>query len=179
MTDNWDTIIRMPTPSSTACPSRTKKLQSRSGTKWHDESTGATLGYAAENGYVLIMGNPLCDRRLRKGSVPDLAAGLARGAGYSRHAALLANDELHCGRADVGNHQTVAKKERQAGNAGLNIYELPAGEPPPDELRRRVDKRIEDWNARRRNKKRVRLTEVRPWVDMEHRMFLWTENKDG
>ncbi|KAK3693156.1 hypothetical protein B0T22DRAFT_34442 [Podospora appendiculata] len=160
---------------------------------WRHEDTGAAVGYAEENGYALVMGNPLCDSRqyqvviraflksmqshmdlrplwlLVSAEVEDI---LASKLGW-RSLSCVAEE-----RVPVDSAKKVAKKERQAQDAGVSIHELPLNEPVPDELRQKCDKRIEDWKANRKGTQ-VHITEVRPWVDMEHRRYLWAETKDG
>ncbi|KAK3332866.1 hypothetical protein B0T19DRAFT_112647 [Cercophora scortea] len=160
---------------------------------WRHEETGAAVGYAEENGYALVMGNPLCDPRqyqvviraflksmqshmdlrplwlLVSAEVEDI---LASKLGW-RSLSCVAEE-----RVPVDSAKKVAKKERQAQDAGVTIHELPLNEPVPDDLRIRCDKRIEDWKANRKGTQ-VHITEVRPWVDMEHRRYLWAETKDG
>ncbi|KAK0707969.1 hypothetical protein B0H67DRAFT_325358 [Lasiosphaeris hirsuta] len=161
---------------------------------WRHEDTGAAVGYAEENGYALVMGNPLCDSRqypiviraflkhmrtqkdlrplwlLVSSSVEEI---LGSKLGW-RSLSCVAEE-----RVAVDSAKKVAKKERQAEDAGVSIHEIPIDEPVPEDLRRRCDKRIEDWKNNRKGSKQVHITEVKPWVDMEHRRYLWAETKDG
>ena len=82
-------------------------------------------------------------------------------------------------RVPIESAKKVAKKERQAEDAGVTIHEQPIDTPIPQELRDRCDKRIADWKANRKGCKQVHITDVRPWVDMEHRRYLWAETKEG
>jgi len=161
---------------------------------WRHETTGAAVGYAEDNGYALVMGNPLCDpkqytvvirdflnhMRTQKDLRPlwllvsaDVEEILASKLGW-RSLSCVAEERI-----PVDNAKKVAKKERQAEDAGVTIHELPLDQPVPDDFRQRCDKRIEDWKANRKGSKQVHITEVRPWVDMEHRRYLWAETKDG
>ncbi len=81
-------------------------------------------------------------------------------------------------RVDPDNSKTVVKKQRQAEEAGVRIRELGLGEEVPADLREKWDRRIEDWKASRKGTQ-VHLTEVRPWIDLEHRRFVWAETKEG
>ncbi len=82
-------------------------------------------------------------------------------------------------RVSIDTAKKVAKKERQAEDAGVIINEPPLDQPVSQELRDRCDAKIEEWKANRKGSKQVHITEVRPWVDMEHRRYLWAETKEG
>ncbi|KAL2129473.1 hypothetical protein VTI74DRAFT_7775 [Chaetomium olivicolor] len=161
---------------------------------WRHEATGAAVGYAEENGYALVMGNPLCDPRQYQ---PVIRAFLKhmRTQKDLRPLWLLVSADveeilggklgwrtLSCvaeERVRIGSAKKVAKKERQAEDAGVTIHEHPVDQPVPKELRERCDKKIAEWKANRKGSKQVHITEVRPWVDMEHRRYLWAETKEG
>lgn len=160
---------------------------------WRHESTGAAVGYAEDSGYALIMGDPLCDARqypmvisafLRylkkvKDLRPlwllvsrDVEAILGQELGW-RSLSCVAEE-----RVPVDSAKQVAKKQRQAEDAGVTIHEVGRGEEVPQELREKCDKKIEEWKANR-NGRQVHISEVRPWVDMEHRRYLWAEDRSG
>ena len=161
---------------------------------WRHEATGAAIGYAEENGYALVMGNPLCDPHQYQ---PVIRAFLKhmRSQKDLRPLWLLVGAEveeilgsklgwrtLSCvaeERVPIEAAKKVGKKERQAEDAGVTIHEQPVDQPVPQELRDRCDKKIEEWKANRKGSKQVHITEVRPWVDMEHRRYLWAETKEG
>lgn len=160
---------------------------------WRHEATGAAIGYAEENGYALVMGDPLCDPRqhpiviaaflrfLRK--VKDLRPLwlLVSADVENILGAQLGWRTLSCvaeERVPVDSAKQVAKKQRQAEDAGVTIHEVPRGEPVPDDLREKCDRKIEEWKASR-NGTQVHISEVRPWVDMEHRRYLWAEDRSG
>ncbi|KAH8885463.1 aspartyl-tRNA synthetase [Thozetella sp. PMI_491] len=160
---------------------------------WRHASTGAAVGYAEENGYALIMGNPLCDARqyylvigyflkhLRKQEdlrpiwllvskdVEDILGGRL---GW-RTMSCVAEE-----RVATDSAKKIEKKQRQAQEAGVQIREVGLGEPVPEDIRAKCDKRIEDWKASRKGTQ-VHITEVRPWIDLPHRRFLWAETKEG
>lgn len=161
---------------------------------WRHDSTGAAVGYAEENGYALVMGNPLCDPRQYPIVIRDFLKHLRKHQDLRPLWLLVSADveeilasklgwrSLSCvaeERVSVDEAKSVAKKQRQAEDAGVTIHELPLNAPVPDDLRERCDKRIEDWKANRKGTKQVHITEVRPWVDMEHRRYLWAETKEG
>ncbi|KAK4228645.1 putative aspartyl-tRNA synthetase [Podospora fimiseda] len=160
---------------------------------WRHEPTAAAIGYAEENGYALVMGNPLCDSR----QYPIVIRAFLK---YMRQQKdlrplwLLVSAEieeilgsrlgwrtLSCvaeERVPIQEAKKVAKKERQAEDAGVTIHEQPLDQPMSEEMMKKIDKRIEDWKAGRKGTQ-VHITEVRPWVDMEHRRYLWAETKEG
>ncbi len=162
---------------------------------WRDAVTGAAVGYAENNGYALIMGNPLCDARQYPGVIAAFLKWLTRGEDL-RPLWLLVSAEVETilgarlgwrtmtcvaeERVDV-NHMSkeVTRKERQAKNAEVRIHETALGEPVPEDVRARCDRRIADWKEGRRGKKQVHITEVRPWVSMAYRRYLWAEDRGG
>ncbi|KAK3380796.1 hypothetical protein B0H63DRAFT_193112 [Podospora didyma] len=161
---------------------------------WRHEETGAAVGYAEENGYALVMGNPLCDPRQYQLVIRDFLTYMQMQKDLRPLWLLVSADvedilasklgwrSLSCvaeERVPVDSAKKVAKKERQAEDAGVSIHEVPINEIPSEELRQKIDKRIEDWKNNRKGSKQVHITEVRPWVDMEHRRYLWAETKDG
>ncbi|KAK3402354.1 hypothetical protein B0T20DRAFT_504774 [Sordaria brevicollis] len=161
---------------------------------WRHEQTGAAIGYAEDNGYALVMGNPLCDPRQYQLVIRAFLTDMRNRKDLRPLWLLVSSDveeilgsklgwrSLSCvaeERVSVDSAKKVAKKERQAEEAGVTIHEVPIGEPVPDHIREKCDKRIQDWKDNRKGKRQVHITEVRPWVDMEHRRYLWAEDKDG
>lgn len=161
---------------------------------WRHEETGAAVGYAEDNGYALVMGNPLCDHLQYPAVIRAFLKYMRKEKDLRPLWLLVSSDveeilgsklgwrSLSCvaeERVPVDGAKKVAKKEQKAENAGVTIHELPIDTPVPDDLRKRCDKRIEDWKANRKGSKQVHITEVRPWVDMEHRRYLWAETKEG
>jgi len=160
---------------------------------WRHERTGAAVGYAEDNGCGLVMGNPLCDSRQYPIVIRDFLKYMRKQKDL-RPLWLLASHEvedilasklgwrsLSCvaeERIMTDSAKKVTKKERQAEEAGVTIHELPHDEPIPQDFMDRCDKRIADWKANRKGRQ-VHLTEVRPWIDTEHRRYLWAETKEG
>jgi ergosteryl-3beta-O-L-aspartate synthase len=160
---------------------------------WRHTKTGAAVGYAEDNGYALVMGNPLCDPRQYPIVIKDFLKFLRKQKDLRPLWLLVSADvedilasklgwrSLSCvaeERIPTDSAKKVAKKERQAEEAGVTIHELPYDQPIPEDFKTRCDKRIEDWKANRKGRQ-VHLTEVRPWVDTEHRRYLWAETKEG
>ncbi|KAI1820398.1 aspartyl-tRNA synthetase [Xylaria intraflava] len=161
---------------------------------WRDTETGAAVGYAVENGYALIMGDPLCDTRQYTSVIGSFLRYLRKRTDLRPIWLLVsARVEMILGsklgwrtftsvaeeRVDTENAIQVAKKERQAKNADVKIHSTALGEPVPDSVRDKCDRRIQDWKENRRGKKQVHMTDVRPWISMAHRRYLWAEDKQG
>ncbi|KAI0388092.1 aspartyl-tRNA synthetase [Hypomontagnella monticulosa] len=161
---------------------------------WRDVDTGAAVGYAEENGYAMIMGNPLCDPRQYPIVISAFLKHLKKNEDLRPIWILVSSQveeilgaklgwrTLTCvaeERVDVDSANRVVKKERQAKDAGVKIHETALGEPVPDDVREKCDKRIEDWKEGRKGRKQVHITEVRPWISMAHRRYLWAEDKNG
>ncbi|KXJ96131.1 hypothetical protein Micbo1qcDRAFT_158334 [Microdochium bolleyi] len=167
-------------------------------TVWRHEITGAAIGYAKDNGYALIMGNPLCDSRQYPMVMHDFLHDLTSKEDL-RPLWLLVSSEVEeilssklgwRSLACVGEErvavedaisESVAKKEKQAKKADVKIRELGLGQDVPADVRARIDERIKEWEEGRKNSGRVQvhITDVRPWVDMAHRRYLWAEDKEG
>jgi ergosteryl-3beta-O-L-aspartate synthase len=47
----------------------------------------------------------------------------------------------------------VQRKVRHAEKEGVKIHDIPIGTPPSDEVRKKIDQRIEDWLANRKVKR--------------------------
>lgn len=160
---------------------------------WRHSKTGAAVGYAEDSGYALIMGNPLCDPRQYSPVIADFLEFL-RTEKDLRPLWLLVStkveqilssklgwNSMSCvaeERVAVDEAKRVKKKERQAEEAGVTVHVLDKGEPVPEDLRLKCDKRIEDWKANRHGRQ-VHITEVRPWLDLPHRRFVWAEDANG
>ncbi|KAI1470905.1 aspartyl-tRNA synthetase [Daldinia caldariorum] len=161
---------------------------------WRDVETGAAVGYAEENGYAMIMGNPLCDPRQYPIVISSFLKYLKKSEDL-RPIWILVSAQveeilgeklgwrtLTCvaeERVDIENAGRVAKKERQAQKAEIKIHETTLGQSVPDDVREKCDKRIVDWKESRKGRKQVHITEVQPWISMAHRRYVWAEDKTG
>ncbi|CAK7272570.1 aspartate--tRNA ligase dps1 [Sporothrix epigloea] len=162
---------------------------------WRHTATGAAIGYAEEDGYALIMGDPLCDSRqyapVISAFLEELRTNLdlrpiwllVSPAVEQILGTKLGWNTMSCvaeERVQVNGHGTAdiaKKKQRQAEDAGVTIHVLDRGEPVPVAFRERCDKRIAEWRSNRTGKQ-VHITEVRPWIDLKHRRFVWAEDRD-
>ncbi|KKY17766.1 putative aspartyl-trna synthetase [Phaeomoniella chlamydospora] len=161
-------------------------------TVWRCNRTGAAIGYAADRDFAIIMGNPLCDsiqypsviacflkylrqQRLRPIWIlvgQEVEEILGEKLGW-RSLTCVAEERL-----SVGEAQSVAKKERQAQNAGVQVSEIGVSEPVPEDFKKRVEQKVEEWKANRTGKQ-VHITEVVPFQDEVHRRYIYGEDKDG
>ncbi|CAK7273902.1 aspartate--tRNA ligase dps1 [Sporothrix epigloea] len=162
---------------------------------WRHAATGAAIGFASEDGYALIMGDPLCDSR-QHATVISAFLQVLRSDLDLRPIWLLVSaaveqilstklgwNTMSCvaeERVQVDGHGTAGvakKKQRQAEDAGVTVHVLDRGDPVPAAFRERCDKRIAEWRSHRTGKQ-VHITEVRPWIDLKHRRFVWAEDRE-
>ncbi|KAH6953316.1 hypothetical protein DER45DRAFT_378716 [Fusarium avenaceum] len=162
---------------------------------WRHE-TGAAVGWVQKDKFAMITGDPLCDRSQYTKVIRDFIHYVT----VDKHltpfwmlvsfevqkilAAELRWRSLSCTeeqRVDADKHNSaqidgLAAKARRVEREGVKIHEVKADE----DFISRADPAIEEWkNARKGNKgKQVHLTEVRPWIDQEHRRYFAAE-KDG
>ncbi|KAH8745500.1 aspartate--tRNA ligase [Diaporthe sp. PMI_573] len=152
---------------------------------WRHGTTGAVVGYVKkDNKFAMIIGDPLCDPSqvsevakafvkfvekdlkltpiwmLVSESVQEV---LGRNLGWRT---------LTCveqQRADADKHAAgpQGREARKVEREGIDIEEL----RPDEEFIRRADSATEQWMEKRKGKKQVHLTEIRPWVDMDHRRY--------
>lgn len=156
---------------------------------WRHEHTGAAIGYVKQKKFCMVAGDPLCDRsqyaeviwsflkfvrdELKLTPIWMLVSSEVQEylAGQLRWRTLTCTEEQ---RVNTDNLQKkdYSHEERRLEREGVDISE----EKPTDELRQKVDKRIEDWKAARSTKgKQIHLTEIQPWKDTAHRKYFIAE----
>ncbi|CAH0021882.1 unnamed protein product [Clonostachys rhizophaga] len=167
-----------------------------SNTSWLDDRfevwrhpTGAAVGYVKQEKFAMITGDPLCDRTQYK----EVTLAFAKFVTHELHLTpmwmlvsfdiqkILAQElgwrTLSCTeeqRVDADKHQnSMGPKTRRVEREGVKIHEVKYDA----DFMKRVDPAIEEWKNSRKGKQ-VHLTEVRPWVDQEHRRYFVAE-KDG
>ncbi|KAI1209062.1 aspartyl-tRNA synthetase [Annulohypoxylon truncatum] len=170
-------------------------------TSWLDERfeiwrhpTGAAVGFVRQAGkFAMIAGDPLCDRK----QYHDVITSFVNFVRKDLHLTpvwMLVSEEvqqvlgtkmrwrtLSCAeeqRVDADQHHNTSKgrEARRVQCEGITIGEVV---DPDENFMRRADNAIREWQAGRRSKgKQVHLTEVRPWVDREHRRYFAAE-KEG
>ncbi|KAK0388651.1 hypothetical protein NLU13_4894 [Sarocladium strictum] len=166
-------------------------------TSWLDDRfqiwqhpTGAIVGYVKQEKFAMITGDPLCDRsqfkdvsrafvnfvtkELRLTPVwmlvsYDVQRFLASEMGWRT---LSCTEEQ---RVDSDKHksQTAGPKARRVEREGVKVHEV----KPDEDFIKRAQEAVDTWKASRKGKQ-MHLTEVRPWIDLEHRRFFAAE-KDG
>jgi len=60
----------------------------------------------------------------------------------------------------------------------MKIIDFPLGAEVPQDVRDKVDARVEDWLKGRKGKQ-VHLTNIHPWQDIEHRQYHYSMDKEG
>lgn len=72
----------------------------------------------------------------------------------------------------------VTRKIRHAEREGITYKEFEEGEKVPEDLRFRIDERIQDWLAGCEGKQ-AHISDITPWRDMTHRQFFFAQDKEG
>ncbi|KAK8028667.1 hypothetical protein PG991_005723 [Apiospora marii] len=171
-----------------------------SNTSWLDDrfeiwrhSNGAAIGWAKQDRFAMVVGDPLCDQvqyadvtsafikyitnELKLTPVWMLVSETVQHilAQNQKWRTLSCTEEQ---RVDSNNHhqpENFKANLRRVEREGIDIDEVHLD----DAFMKRADKAIEAWKASRSEKgKQVHLTEIRPWVDQEHRRYFSAE-KDG
>jgi ergosteryl-3beta-O-L-aspartate synthase len=165
---------------------------------WRDPFTGSAISYIPSHSYAIIPGDPLCDpsqytrvisaflhwlkRETKLKPIwilvsPPVEELLGEKFGW-RSLSCIAEERVDPARNLMASDTEVARKIRHAENEGVKITEVPRGELPPEEIRAKVDKRIEDWLANRKGTQ-IHLSEIVPWRDYEHRWYFYATSKTG
>lgn len=158
---------------------------------WRDDLSGSAVGFVPQDGYAIIIGNPLCHssqyyrtatgflRYVRKhrnlkplwllvgSEMEEVLATRFNWRTFSVAAELRVDPTT---RNAAGNDSEVQRKIRKAEKEGVRIYDIPLGGPVPDDIRQKCDERVQDWLAHRKGKQ-VHLTDIHLWQDMEHRLY--------
>jgi nondiscriminating aspartyl-tRNA synthetase len=163
---------------------------------WRHESTGAAQGYVIHGNFAIAVGDPLCAKsqypqvisaylQYLKEEHKDLkpiwmicSAQLEEYLGEKflwRTLACIAEERADPRNNPAAKDKDLARKLRHAESEGVKEVEIPANEPVPDELKARIDARIQDWQTARKGRgSQVHLTEIRPWVDETHRRYFYS-----
>ncbi|KLU83685.1 aspartyl-tRNA synthetase [Magnaporthiopsis poae ATCC 64411] len=173
---------------------------------WRHPPTGAAVGYVPQkDGKLVIMaGDPLCDPSQLKEVVGDFLAFVHNDL-KRRPVWLIVSDEVQRILADEHHWRTLTcieeqrigaevhgnqhghgrpgaeRNARRVQREGIRIHEVrpekDGDSGNPSSFRERADRAIEQWHAARTTKQ-IHITEVRPWVDMDHRRYFAAE-RDG
>ncbi|KAG6292798.1 hypothetical protein E4U09_003276 [Claviceps aff. purpurea] len=169
-----------------------------SNTSWLDErfqiwrhASGAAIGYVKQDKFAMVTGDPLCDASQYKEVCSAFLKAVISEMKLTPVWMLVSYDvqkilaqqmrwrTLSCTeeqRVDANKHHNTnggGPKARRVEREGVKIHEV----KPDADFRKRADEAISSWKANRKGKQ-IHLTEVRPWVDPEHRRYYAAE-KDG
>ncbi|PWY86870.1 aspartyl-tRNA synthetase, cytoplasmic [Aspergillus heteromorphus CBS 117.55] len=166
---------------------------------WRDPNTGAAVSYVpSTSGYVIIPGNPLCDPRQYRQIITQFLQWMRRETKYKpvwllcspevenvlgerlgwRTLSCIAEERVNPARNMAASDGEIARKIRHAEGEGVKIVALSKGEMVSDEIREKIDKRIQDWLKSRKGTQ-VHLSEIHPWRDPEHRWYFYAVDKEG
>ncbi|ORY32119.1 aspartyl-tRNA synthetase [Naematelia encephala] len=159
---------------------------------WRQPGTGAAIGFVPQKKFAMVAGDPLCEAT-QYGEVIMAFLEFVRTELKLTPIWMLVSDEVQeilarrlgwrtmtCveeQRADADGltGREDGKEARRIDREGVEVSQV----QPDEEVRRRVDERIEEWKASRQQKgKQVHLTEIAPWKDSVHRRY-FTAEKNG
>ncbi|KAH9227157.1 hypothetical protein K456DRAFT_1754389 [Colletotrichum gloeosporioides 23] len=166
-------------------------------TSWLDErfelwrhSSGAAVGYVKQGKFAMITGDPLCDRGQYEEVIPAFIEFVTKELKLTPVWMLVSNKvqeilgrrigwrTMSCTeeqRADADQHTAPDNRlARRVKREGIKIHEV----RPNEDFISRADKSIAAWKEKRKEKKQVHMTEIRPWIDQSHRRYFSAE-KDG
>ncbi|KAJ5132931.1 hypothetical protein N7448_007089 [Penicillium atrosanguineum] len=166
---------------------------------WRDMTTGAAVAYVpSSHNFAIIPGNPVCDPSQYSRTITQFLQWLRRDTKYKpvwilcspevetilgerlgwRSLSCIAEERVDPSRNAAASDGEIARKLRKAEAEGIKIQSFPLGELPPEDIRKKIDERIAEWLANRKGAQ-VHLSEIRPWVDHEHRWYFYAQDKNG
>ena len=169
---------------------------------WRHPTTGAAQGYVIHNNFAIAVGDPLCAKSQYPQIISAYLQFLKEEHKQLKPLWMIAGPEVeeYLGekflwrtlapaaeeRADPRNNPAakdsdLARKIRHAEKEGIKLIELPANEPVPSDVKEKIDQRVNDWQkVRDRKGSQIHLTQIRPWIDQEHRRYFYaTTPSDG
>jgi hypothetical protein len=168
---------------------------------WRHQSTGAAQGFVPYGKFAITIGEPLCAKSQypqvvsayihylkteRKGLKPiwllvgpSIEEYLGEKFGW-RTLSAAAEERADPRDNPAWKDNNVARKIRHAEKQSIKNIDVPFNEPVPEDLKKRIDDRIHDWQQGRKGRQ-VHITEIRPWIDQEHRRYFYAAegNRDG
>ncbi|WPG97982.1 Hypothetical protein R9X50_00076500 [Acrodontium crateriforme] len=165
---------------------------------WRDQHTGAAVGFVPHEGYAITVGDPLChtsqyaktmggflhyikkERRIKPLWLlcgPHAEEVLANRYAW-RTFSVAAEQRVDPSNNPASRDGDVQRKCRHAEKEGVKIHDIPIGDPIPDDVKQKIDQRVDDWLKNRKGKQ-VHLTDVHPWQDVAHRQYHYATDKDG
>ncbi|OBT66833.1 hypothetical protein VE03_04052 [Pseudogymnoascus sp. 23342-1-I1] len=169
---------------------------------WRHITTGAVQGFVPYHGFAITVGEPLC----AKSQYPQVVSAYLNYIKTERRDLkplwLMAGPAIEEFLGDKCNWRTlspvaenrvdphsnfaakdhdVARKIRHAERERVKNFEWPKTKPLSIELKERFNERIDEWKAKRKAGAQVHLTEIRPWIDEEHRRYFYAADgsRDG
>lgn len=165
---------------------------------WRDSSTGSAIGFVPNEGFAITVGDPLCHVSQYTKIISSYLAWLKKDRGLKplwvlcgqsteevlatrfnwRTFSVAAEQRLDPTHNPAEHDNDVQRKTRHAQKEGITIKDYPLGEAVPQEVREKIDRRVEDW-VKGRKGKQVHLTEIHPWQDAEHRSYYYAVDREG
>jgi nondiscriminating aspartyl-tRNA synthetase len=165
---------------------------------WRDDFTGAAVGFVPQDGFAITVGDPLChesqylktmtaylryikkERNLKPlwllvgAKVEEVLATKFNWRTFS----VTGEQRVDPAHNPAEKDSDVQRKIRHAEKEGVKISDYAIGSPPPEDVKKQVDARVEDWLKGRKGRQ-VHLTNIHPWQDEEHRQYHIAYSSDG
>jgi ergosteryl-3beta-O-L-aspartate synthase len=142
---------------------------------WRHSDTGAAVGWSPMHGYAIVIGNPLCDESqyftvisaflkfLKTQNLrplwllvgPEVEAVLAEKLGWSCFSCVAEERVMDPGRNPAKENPDVVRKVRHAKKEGVRIVDVPANEGVPEDIKAKIEIRMNDWKANRKGQQAV------------------------
>jgi ergosteryl-3beta-O-L-aspartate synthase len=165
---------------------------------WQDQFTGAAVGYTPQDGFAIIVGDPLCAKNQYVKTIAGFLKYIKKEANLKplwllvgapveevlatrfnwRTFSVVAEQRVDPTNNPASRDPEIQKKIRHAEKDGIKTVDYPIGKPIPEDVKQKIEARIKDWLGNRKGKQ-VHLTNIRPWQDIEHRQYYYAEGKDG
>ena len=166
---------------------------------WRDMTTGAAIAYVpSSTGHAIVPGNPLCEpsqynyvisrflQFLRKETrckpiwllcCAEVQNILGEKLGW-RSLSCIAEERVDPSHNRAASDGDIGRKIRHAESEGIKIVGLQLGQMVDDDIRRKIDDRINDWRSNRKGTQ-IHLSEITPWRDHKHRQYFYALDKEG
>jgi aspartyl-tRNA synthetase len=169
-------------------------------------STGAAQGYIVYNNFAIAIGDPLCAKSQYPQVISAYLQYIKDNKNHEHKGLknlkplwMIAGREveeyvgekymwrtLACASEERANpkdnpalkDKDLARKIRHAEAEGIKNIEIPSIESVPEDIKSRIDAGIQNWQKGRKGTQ-VHLTEIRPWVDQEHRRYHYAQGSNG
>jgi aspartyl-tRNA synthetase len=168
---------------------------------WRHPETGAAQGFVDYRGFAITVGEPLCAKNQYSQVISAYLEYLKTDRGGLKPLWLMAGPAVEEFLGEKHNWRTIspiaeqrvnprespalddaaiARKVRHAAKEGVKNFEWPSSEKLPEEWMAKVNERIAEWKKNRKGEQ-VHLTEIRPWVDQEHRRYFFAaqDSREG